>query len=671
MNIGKIISRLKEKNILTKLSIYGASTWLFIQINHTISPYLGLPQSYVLSIIWSAILIAPLLITYLWMSSSQPQVTDPAWIHKAYVFFYKVRDSMNLRIGIIASIITSTFIVIFLGGSAKVANNISEAIEENTSTQGVQKMAVLHFNNLTGKEDLKVIGPMTAHWLTEGFIQSGDLKIVSTNAVQKVYKESSLIPDIDIIKKLVFGEIGASHAIDGSYFVQGDSIFITCQLIESTNNEVVYSFGTFASHMTEPLKAIVNLREKVLGYWYNRENISRFPPPRYDAYKKFIEAQSIWGEDDDKVLSLLQESIALDNSFYEPRFLELALYRNANYYSYCDSIIDVLSDHKSQLTKAQLDKVYFFKSELNGQYTDAYGFLKNEYDRDPQDLFMNTSTGNFAMSNLNDPTLAIDLMKEINLNSLDYNGCHYCQTRLYTTALAELRLNNDPKVRKLIALDSKLNADTRIDQLDIISLIKLSKDRVLISKLQDTKVNNGQSAYLRSCILASTEYFKILKEEQAKEIIVNAISQIGISQNLNADEKELLAMLYEMNGDFAKAVTIYNELLELYPNTKFYQYRQLTTLSRLNQIDGVEDRLNQLFKTKPKYDFGYTYYEMARVHLANNDIDTALDNLKKSVDEGRLFYLTFFDRDWYLKELWDNPEFEKLLKSRRITPIVN
>lgn len=664
MDLSTLILKLKERNILTKLSIFGASAWFSIQIAATTSPFLGLSKTFVTSVIWSVIVLIPSYLIYLWFANTDPDEDTKPRMRLMHEKVSIIEDSIGYKAIALFSVVGMVFLTNY-GLKYRASFDTENRVLNNNID--VDKMAVLHFVNMTGKDDLKVVGPMAAHWITEGFIQNGDLKIVSTSAVQKVYNESGLIPDIDAIRKLVYGEIGASHVIDGSYFLQGDSIFLNCQLLKSNTNEVVYSFGTFSGSVDEPIKMIENLREQVLGYWYNRDKIARFPAPRYDAYKKFIEAQAMWGEDDDRVLKLLQESTALDPDFYEPRFLELALYRNANYYSYCDSLLTMLNANKSKLTKAQLDKVYYFGYELNGDYKTAFEFLKNEYDRDPQDLFMNTSIGQYALFNLNDPSEALDLMDGIDINSLDFNGCHYCQTRLFSLAVANIKKENYSKSLSLSSADSKLNADARLMQTKVLSLVQLGKVQELNETMKDVMTSFSLHNYLLDCTMIATEYYKMNNITEAQKWVDKGIKKVESVKNPDVLTTEQKAKLYELDGDYKNAEQVYLQLATKFTNNQYYKFRLAgvyAATSRKNEAVAIVD---SLLSTKEKYDFGYLEYEAARIYTLMGDQEKALDFLQTSLEEGRMFYLGFFDRDWYFRELWSLPEFQSLIKSRRIT----
>ncbi len=668
MSFQKVKQVFNEKGIIASLSIFGASAWLCIQVSHTVSPYLGLPSYFVRSIIITVIILFPLLIVHVYFDHNEETditANEENLLRRINSIF---ENSITNRIILVIGIFLS---VLFLNGIFSEANDkdpYSDTKEGSIPTiqsdTGVEKLAVLHFDNLTGDPSLAVIGPMISHWLTEGFIQNGDIKVASAHTIQRVYKAYEQKDNKEVQEKIK-NETNASHIVDGSYFMQGDSIFIACELIEADAKEVLFTFGTLSGHKDRPLEIIENLREKVLGYWFNRGNLKRFPPPRFDSYKKFIEAQAIWGEDNSRVLAKIEESIAIDPSFYEPKFLELALLRNSFGYSKCDSIIKVLDAKKLELTTAQREKLNYFKYELAGDYNEAYRYLIKEFDRDPSDPFIRTSVGHFEIFNLNDYAIAIKHLEGMELDKMQFENCHYCQTGLYSLATAYYRSDQLIKALNVANKDSKVNMDPRILDLKFYIFIDLGKSTKIDELLTEIVSSMSDEDYLYYNNLIGSRYDILRDSSLKKHYLEKAIAKY---ENMSFDDMstllaEELARSYEMLGNYDKSLEIIQALSSAYPNNIFYKYRKLGLTIEQNPQDASV--LLQDFKLNNKYDFGYNTYEWARIYAVAGDSENAIKYLEKSINNGRLFYLNFFENDWYLRSIVDDPRFKEIIKSRR------
>ncbi len=557
--------------------------------------------------------------------------------------------------------VLSLSLIFFIGSYLKKDTNSNLSITNNASLLK-EKIAVLHFKNLTGDAKLDVIGPMISHWLTEGFLQNGDIKMVSSNALQQIYQsdKNALTRSGTNLQEL----LGTRNIIDGSFFLQEDSIFVKSNYINAETGEIIYSFGEFSGHKDKPITIIENLREKVLGYWFTKENIQSFPPPRYDSYKKYIEAQSLWGENDSAVKELLEESIQLDKSFFEPHILLIALLRNKRKWKDCDSLTNALYERKTQLTQPQLERLNFFRHELQGDSPTAYKYLKKEYDRHPDDLFINTSLIQFLSYKLNAHQQVLEIEKEIPIEDIDLENCVYCKTRLFSLVLAAFKLNKQDQINKYIQLNGSLEPDMRIKQIELMNAVRQGDDKTIENNMKAVYDEGNYRLYLEHLILITEEFFSINNKTKS-EYWLNKFDQI--SGKLDQKDEltlELIAQYYEFVDQERKSLKIYENFLAQYPKDRFFTFRKACVLAIQGNKKEALKIANKLESQTPKFDFGRTEYEMGRVHALLGDKEKAIQYLNQSIDNGRQFHHLFFDKDWYLNSIWNSPEFKKLLTKR-------
>lgn len=633
-----------------------AGFWLVIRVLVTLSPYLNIDSYWVNAVLYTSILLFPFFLFHQYVI-----YYDPKSNFKGLSRLYELSENFELRTWpkyLIA--------LIFSGLSYWYASGNRINLESTNPIVSGEKMAVLHFQNQTGQPDLDMIGPMVTHWLTEGFIQNGDTKVVSASAVQRAYAAQNIAPGSKMLDLNLSKVLGTQYSIDGVYFIQQDSIILTSSLYDSSTGEVVYSFGSFKGPRDQPLEIIENLRETVLGYWFNRDNIERFPPPRYDAYKKYIEAQTLWGEEDSVVEKLLVESLELDPNFFEPKFLLIALKRNNRNWSLCDSLVSDLYGKQVHLTKSQSTKLNFFRNELAGDFKTAYQYFDVEYGRDKNDLFMNTSMMHFANYRLNDPNLCLLTAEEIKLEEVDFSNCQYCKNRLYNLARAYYQLGNSNKIKTLYQYNKKLDSDQRLEEVFLLDAAN-SGDHMLIDSIMTTLWNeNNDIRYAEHAILLATKYIHLGKSDLAQrwlEAIEIVDDRIAVKDDYYL---ELKAKQLEMLGKWGKAKEIYQSLKAQFPNVSFYDWRLMGVEAALGNQDEVLEFISMQVSEKKSYDFGYTHYEAARLQALMSNTDLALSHLSNSISQGRQFHITFFEQDWYLASIWNTSKFKDLLRSRRV-----
>ena len=592
---------------------------------------------------------------YHWVIEHKPTSTNK-WLQKLYDKTVVLDDRLDLRFLIGTTVYFACLIFAANGSETMLDGGVDLDLQD--------KLAVLNFENQTGNEELDVIGPMVSHWLTEGFIQNGDVKIVAANAVQRAYKSNAIAGGPDVSKMKWSNILGTKYVIDGVYFLQGDSIFLKSNLVNVESGDIIYAFGNFSGSKDKPVTIIEDLREKVLGYWYNKDKIDRFPAPRFDAYEKYIQAISLWDEDDTKVYNLLTESYRLDTNFLEPQLLKVGLYRNKRSWYKCDSLINYLYNRKSILTKAQLDKLNFYRYDISGDFTKAYEFLLKEYERDEDDLFISNSVMQFANYKLNDARSCLKIAEGKKLDSIDFDNCSYCRTRLFNYGLALLKLGRTKEVEKLVTYDDQLNGNAQLFDVRLMALVKESKDQEIKDLMSKKRMNASEEDYLDDCIVLLTEYQKsgdteqmIFWQTQAQKVFDGSLNE----ENLFMEYK---ARILEISGAYKEAQTIWELFLHYYPDNAYYNFRLATVMALRGDCDEAIRHGMEYYRKRGDFDFGYSQYEMARIHSLCNEKSKALGLLSGSLREGRQFHYKFFDRDWYLKDLWDDSEFKAIIKYR-------
>ena len=79
------------------------------------------------------------------------------------------------------------------------------------------------------------------------------------------------------------------------------------------------------------------------------------------------------------------------------------------------------------------------------------------------------------------------------------------------------------------------------------------------------------------------------------------------------------------------------------------------------------DRLKEKFENARKdHDFGKLEYSLGVMEALSGEKEQAINHLRNALKDGKVFSLHSFDRDWYLKSLWNEPEFKKLLSTRHV-----
>ncbi len=201
-----------------------------------------------------------------------------------------------------------------------------------------KKVAVMIFENKTGSSDLDDFGIMISDWITQGLMETGEAKVINADFVQKNIQFASLGKTTN----REFSEVtGAGVVIQGNYYFQENQIIIHAQVVDAQNGEIIYAQPTLQGEKENKIELLDELTQRLLGFWVLGK-YERFAkkPPKYDAYRAFIEIEEKWwGEDDEKCEELIQKAFTLDSTFYMPLLKLIVLYNNQNKREKADSII--------------------------------------------------------------------------------------------------------------------------------------------------------------------------------------------------------------------------------------------------------------------------------------------------------------------------------------------
>lgn len=647
------LQNLRSKKIFAGISIYAASAWVCIQVPATIKPYLNWSDQFIQTIIFTVISFFPFFIFDLWLEHKE--VYRIGLLSKFLNWIKRVFDKMG---GFFWTIPVLLFGLNYFLISGSQVDTASDPINK---TEG--KLAVLHFENQTNDSELDILGSIACSWITEGLVET-EVQVVSSDAIQRGYNLLKQDENIDVI----YERLGVSQVIQGSYFLLKDSLHINANLVDIRNGNIVHTFGNFKGKKDEQLDIVENVKQKILGYWFNHQIVGEKYIPRYDAYKSLVEAKKIWEENDMKIEELLINSMQLDPNFLEPKFLITAYYINKDKFEKADSIISEIETIKSSLPKNQSDRFKYFNYFLKAQYEAAYPYLNNYLASDPSDEFKKTSLLFYSNINLNDPELTLNLTEKFIKDSIDYKDCHYCKTQLLNKFEALLKLKRHKQLNKLFQqTELLLKEDTRLSLLRLRNLVHVSKPSD-INEFYKIHCSFALKGYENMALnLIAVEYLKIGDSTSSQYFRDLNLASFKEKAEFDYYGTEDYGFCLSMNNEWEKARDLYKKILVDMPEDRFMLSRLACCENYLGNHEEAEELKQKLEGMIPKFDFGYHSYEMARLAAVKGNKEEALEYLATSVREGRRFRTDWFDRDWYLKSLWDDPKMAALLDSRKIS----
>lgn len=514
-----------------------------------------------------------------------------------------------------------------------------------------EKIAVIPFDNNTNDTTLAVIGKIASHWITKGLQETSDAKVVSFQSVnfnkERISKAQMGLSGFSTLT-------GAGAIIEGQYLLENDSLIFQSWVRRLSDGQITHTFKDLKCEKATPLAGIRKLESAIKGYWVSKSE-GYLTAPNFEAYSNYIKAKDYWAEDDEKVNFFLSKAIEEDSAFIDAYFLMAQYHSNNGEYEEEAKWIDLIKKRFTVLSERQLNLLYCYEAELAGKPRLALQYLLKEYAYDPKDLFSNIAMAISVLEYFNDPQSTLEILEEIPIDQLDYEQCAYCHYRLTMALKAHMKSGNINEVGELVELlpERHDNFITYGIQSQAYAFLRdtqrLNKLLALVSSdpLLEPNLIGLYFTAVRSFALLGEEELQYYYGERALALL---------------DEQHYLnASLNYLTGNYEKALELYKDLREEYPNYLPALIGIGNCYARLGLVDKALEIINTLDEKKTNYQFGQIAYHQGVIYYLSGKRGPALKKLETALLEGATFLETTFDGDPDLLSLRGDPEYEKLI----------
>ncbi len=263
-----------------------------------------------------------------------------------------------LMIALVTSAVLATIGLLHQQGGRQIP------LEPEQQEASDSRVVVAVFENQTGDPTLDPVGRMASDLITQGLQRTGIVDVVPPATVLHAsrYIRSRLETDgrSDPVNALA-RETGASLAVAGAYYRQGDSIQFNAQITQMTGSQsdrLISSVESVAGPIDEPTRAMEVLRQRVLGALASILDPRIEQPaeamghlPSYDAYKAFIEGLEIfWRGGYLESVRHFERATDLDPGYQMPRILSVFAYGNAGEWTQAERFLQDLENQRAELS---------------------------------------------------------------------------------------------------------------------------------------------------------------------------------------------------------------------------------------------------------------------------------------------------------------------------------
>lgn len=531
----------------------------------------------------------------------------------------------------------------------------------------VPRFVVAVFENGTGDTSLDSVGRLAADVISEGLQRMGIVDVVPPNTALHISR--TIVGLGDPVTRLA-QETGATHAVAGTYYRNGDTIQFHAQIIDTSND--VKSRQHVAIEPVEgpydrPGEAIDVLRQQIMGAIASIIDPRIEQPaelmghlPNYAAYRAFIEGLEVfWRSDFVGSRRHFRRAIELDPDYHLPRILLIFSYRNVGEWAESELLVSELESRRDELSPYESYRLDQLIAAANGDMEAAYQAAHRASAISPE--FGPVFDGAAYAIALNRPQEAIEAVQTIDTSRVLIGWTQYWEL---LTAARHMLGEHDEELNEALIARAQYPDSLRVIFTEARARAALG-DTDGVQSLLDASINMGtEPGWTVGGLFRATgeELIAHGKADAGRETLAQAVTWY---QNLSPKEKETrrfsLAFTLLSAGREDEAIELL-ELLEQEDPGRFFVLGALGVAWALQGDRARAERIkSRLEGIDSPYSFGGISVWQARIAASLGNEDQAMVFLRRALSEGTPLG-DWIHRESTFRPLLDHPPFQTLLQ---------
>ncbi len=537
-----------------------------------------------------------------------------------------------------------------------------------TASLNPNRVFVAAFENRTGDPTLDPIGRLVSDWITQGILHNELAEVITTTTMLQMIQHAGLVGGglEDRTKLIKLAEATQSGILVSGMFHQvGEDIQLHAQIIDAQKNDVILTLEPVRGPRSEPMKAINDLQQKIMGalamHGFPGSDVRMVSdPPIYEAYVEFLEGYRYFGSDYAKAFEHFRRAIDIDPGYIIPKFFYGTGHANMGYYEIADSVFTSIDKESHRLSSFERHALDWHKFLLQGKDEEALASLLHIESITPMDPIANYLIGRSALR-LNRPGLTIETYSKIDFQDYWADFPAFAWRFGYLSKAYHL-LGNYQKSLEVSQEAKKYftnNLDHRTDEVSALAALgKVEELHKVIEQSKNIEPSAGSVGNLM--LTASMELRSHGNKAEALQIAEQAIKWY---KDYDPENKSGLAEAYYLAGKWSESYNLYRELAADNPDNITYKGVLGTLAAREGNIEEARNIADELKNMDRKYLFGWHTYLRARIHSLLGEHAEAVKLIRESFDQGNGFGI-YIHRDIDFEPLRDYPPFREILKPK-------
>ena len=530
-----------------------------------------------------------------------------------------------------------------------------------------ERIAVVPFTNQAGDSLMDPVGDIASSWISGHLDELKAIKIVPYFTVKEYLPYLGILPD-DPNDRPTFGEVvHADYFITGSYFVKNGNLHVDSRLVDAHSQELIYAIPVVSGSKDSVMQILEVLRLKIAGLITNLEDVKlgKLNPPDYRAYVHYLKGleELKSGLYPEQARILFEKATALEPDFVMPQLFLTWFYRGPKR----DSIVQLLGsiEPTTKYEKIVCAEAYHLFSR---NYQESLRIALNVLKEYPQDYYFNMIAGHRAMSQFM-PDLSITVLSQLKDPLEKDFGLvwHYYKVWNFTESLMMLG-----KYNKAIEYLNSIPADFHsqaVPKLYMTAYVQMGRTQIEIEDLINRFCHNDAKWCAEFYTVAAYEFTLISAKQTAKYFALKAKELLNSLPEKKAVVFDLIDALY-LAEDYNGARTFLRGELQKDPgNLELETYLAYVEASVGNTTVAEEifSRIKEdtlIFWRRHEFEYQSDYLK-ARMFALSGKKDAAVDLLKNALARGQLRHHWDFERDVFLRNIFDHPPFQALILPRK------
>jgi tetratricopeptide (TPR) repeat protein len=469
---------------------------------------------------------------------------------------------------------------------------------------------------------------------------------------------------------------GPHVMVSGSYYLEGDDLQLQARLIDYESGELVYAFQAVTADRSRPSEALSELAERVVAavnwHWYRDSDIRTMSPPSsQDALLAFYRGAENYRVDYDESISAYREAAALDPDWFAPRALIILAYANKGRFDEAREELAAIEGSLVDLTLFERLGLSCLDAKVHHRRMEALAFQRQMVEVAPH-LTTHRNGLVAALANVNRHREVVEVLAPLLAHDQPDSPFPDAWFRLDVVAHAHHALGEYEEQLRWADVGRQrypdvgefffhiAAADAATGRADAVKGVMDECTRV---RLRESARNAGEvmAWAARELRVHGHRQQSVELAARAAEWYQNHTTGVDLGDH-EAEDLVWYSRVLRVAGRWADAKVPLLQLQERGDRP----LEVAGTLAVIAAHEGNRDVALRIFNELPDLDsqFGRAERSYRRACIASylGEEDRAIDLLRQAHAEGYYMNSYWLHTDVDLEPLWDNPEFQELIK---------